>query len=85
MVIDDDNVREWGTSDWSKKSAEYAAMNYVPISMKNDFKRIYPDGISKAAAQYDPAEWPQVQAPAQAQPAPQAAGTEEAGEFEDAA
>ena len=52
MIIADDDVREWGTSDWDKKSAEYSAMGYTPVSMRNDFAKIYPDGISKAESQY---------------------------------
>lgn len=52
MIVADDNVREWGTQDWAKKSADYAAMGYVPISMKNEFAKIYPDNITRAAKQY---------------------------------
>ena len=52
MVIADDNVREWGTQDREKKSAEYKAKGYTPISMKNDFAKIYPDGITKGETQY---------------------------------
>ena len=52
MVVADDNVREWGTQDWEKKSADYKAKGYTPISMKNDFAKIYPDGITKAETQY---------------------------------
>ena len=47
MVVADDSVRDWGTQDWEKKSAEYSAQGYVPISMKNDFVQIYKDGITK--------------------------------------
>ncbi len=53
MVVADDNVREWGTQDWATKSADYKAKGYVPISMKNDFAKIYPDNISKAEKQYN--------------------------------
>lgn len=52
MIVADDGVREWGTQNWETKSAEYIAKGYVPISMANDFAQIYPDGITKAAAQY---------------------------------
>lgn len=52
MVVADDSVREWGTQDWEKKSKDYKEQGYVPISMKNDFKEIYPESISKADKQY---------------------------------
>lgn len=52
MVVADDNVREWGTEDWAEKSAEYIAQGYIPISMRNDFAVIYPDGIVPAELQY---------------------------------
>ena len=52
MIVADDNVREWGTQDWATKSADYKAKGYTPISMKNDFKQIYHDGIAKAKEQY---------------------------------
>ncbi|MBR1560135.1 MAG: haloacid dehalogenase-like hydrolase, partial [Clostridia bacterium] len=55
MVVADDTEREWGTQDWEKKSAEYAAQGYIPISMKSDFAQIYSDLISKAEVQYVPA------------------------------
>ena len=55
MVVADDAEREWGTQDWAEKSAAYAAQGYIPISMKNDFARIYSDLISKAEVQYVPA------------------------------
>ena len=54
MIVADDNVREWGTQDWEKKSADYAARGFIPISMKNDFAKIYPDSITKAEQQYMP-------------------------------
>ncbi len=57
MVVADDNVREWGTQDWAQKSAEYIAKGYVPISMKDDFARIYPEGITRAAVQYQKRDW----------------------------
>ena len=53
MVIADDNVREWGTQDTQTKSEGYRAKGYTPISMKNDFAKIYPDGITKATNQYN--------------------------------
>ena len=52
MVVADDNVREWGTQDWEKKSADYTAKGFVPISMKNEFAQIYVDGITRAETQY---------------------------------
>ena len=52
MIIADDTEREWGTQDWAEKSAEYKEKGYIPVSMKNDFARIYPDGITIAAEQY---------------------------------
>ena len=52
MIVADDNVREWGTQDWAAKSADYISKGYTPISMKNDFKQIYPEGITKAREQY---------------------------------
>jgi hypothetical protein len=56
MIVADDNEREWGTQDWEKKSAEYIEKGYTPISMKNDFTVIYPEGITKAEQQYVPVE-----------------------------
>ncbi|MBP5294069.1 MAG: haloacid dehalogenase-like hydrolase [Clostridia bacterium] len=52
MVVGDDTVREWGPQNWDEKSAEYRAVGYIPISMKNDFAKIYPDEITKADLQY---------------------------------
>ena len=52
MIVADDAVREWGTQDWEKKSAEYSAMGYTPVSMKNEFAQIYPEAITKAQEQY---------------------------------
>ena len=49
MVIADDNEREWGTQNWDEKSAEYIEKGFAPISMKQDFAVIYPEGITKAA------------------------------------
>ncbi len=52
MVVADDSVREWGKQDWQTKSAEYTAKGWISISMKNDFAKIYPDGITRAEEQY---------------------------------
>lgn len=57
MVVADDNVREWGTQSWEKKSAEYLAMGYVPVSMKDDFAQIYPEGITRTETQYQARDW----------------------------
>lgn len=56
MVIADDAEREWGKQDWEAKSADYRAKGYVPVSMKNDFAKIYPVVITRAAQQYTPDE-----------------------------
>lgn len=56
MIVADDNEREWGTQDWEEKSADYTAKGFIPISMKTDFAKIYPDGITKAAEQYVPVD-----------------------------
>ena len=53
-IIADENEREWGTQNWDEKSAEYIEKGFVPISMKQDFAVIYPEGITKAAEQYIP-------------------------------
>ena len=58
MVVADDSEREWGKQNWEEKSAGYIEKGYIPISMKNDFAKIYPDGITKAAEQYVPADVP---------------------------
>ena len=58
MIVADDGFREWGKQDWDTKSAEYRAKGYIPISMKDDFAMIYPDGITRADVQYRPAELP---------------------------
>ena len=52
MIVADDAEREWGTQDWNEKSEQYAAAGYIPVSMKNDFARIYPEQITKAEVQY---------------------------------
>ena len=59
MVVADDNVREWGRQDWTEKSAEYISKGYIPISMKTDFARIYPEGIMPAAEQFTEPEVPE--------------------------
>ena len=56
MIVADDDVREWGTQDWDTKSADYINKGFIPISMKDDFSVIYPNGITKAAQQYVPAD-----------------------------
>lgn len=56
MIVADDSEREWGTQNWEEKSAEYAEKGFVPISMKDDFTVIYPDGITKAEQQYTPVD-----------------------------
>ena len=56
MIVADDNVREWGAQDWAAKSADYAAKGFIPVSMKDDFAVIYPEGITKAPQQYLPPE-----------------------------
>ena len=56
MVVGDDTVREWGPQNWDEKSEEYRAKGYIPISMKNDFAKIYPDVITRADQQYVPIE-----------------------------
>ena len=50
MIINDDTDRDWAGEDWAENSAKYAAMGYQPISIKNEFKNIYKDGVEKAAA-----------------------------------
>ena len=52
MIVADDTEREWGKQNWDTKSQEYLAKGYVPISMKNDFLKIYDDKVTKAALQY---------------------------------
>ena len=48
MVLCDDNVRENGNLEKAKKIKEVADKNgYRTISMKNDFKTIYGDGVEK--------------------------------------
>ena len=56
MVVADDTEREWGKQDWKTKSKEYEAKGFIPVSMKTDFAKIYPDGITIAERQYVPAD-----------------------------
>ncbi|MCR4832990.1 MAG: haloacid dehalogenase-like hydrolase [Butyrivibrio sp.] len=56
MIVADDDVREWGTQNWEEKSASYKEQGYVPISMKNDFYKIYPDTIIRSEQQYNEVE-----------------------------
>ena len=51
MIVADDDVREWGKQNWEEKAAENREKGYVPVSMKNDFAQIYPEGIVPAAEQ----------------------------------
>ena len=77
MVVADDAVREWGKQDWEAKSAEYIAKGYIPVSMKNDFAQIYPEGITRAEVQYQKPEVQPAPAPQEteaAQPEAAAAG-----------
>ena len=57
MIVADDDVREWGKQNWEEKSAEYEEKGYTPISMKNDFLQIYPEGITRADEQYHKSDW----------------------------
>ena len=52
MIVADDDVREWGTQNWEEKSASYTEQGFIPISMKNDFFKIYPDTIQRSEEQY---------------------------------
>ena len=52
MIVADDDVREWGTQNWEEKSAAYTEQGFIPISMKNDFFKIYPDTIQRSEEQY---------------------------------
>ena len=56
MIVADDTEREWGMQSWEEKSEEYIGMGYIPVSMKDDFAQIYPEGITKAETQYEGAE-----------------------------
>ena len=57
MIVADDDVRDWGQQNWEEKAAENREKGYVPVSMKNDFAQIYPEGIVPAAEQFtEPAQ-----------------------------
>ncbi len=59
MIVADDAEREWGRQDWEEKSSAYVEQGYVPISMKNDFAKIYPDGVTISDEQFvEPEEAP---------------------------
>lgn len=45
-------VAKNGKQDWEEKSREYIEEGYIPVSMKMDFKEIYPPGIVPAEKQY---------------------------------
>ena len=57
MIVGDDTVREWGPQNWEEKSAEWSGMGYIPVSMKNDFAMIYPEGVTIAAEQFHEHAW----------------------------
>ena len=57
MIVADDNVREWGTQDWAAKSEDYASKGFIPVSMKNEFTQIYPEGITPAEEQFHEINW----------------------------
>ena len=73
MVVADDNEGEWGKQNWEEKSAGYIEKGHIPISMKNDFAKIYPDRITKAAEQYVPADVPAAAEQGEAEALPDAA------------
>nr|WP_297707832.1 histidine-type phosphatase [uncultured Butyrivibrio sp.] len=52
MVVADDADREWGKQDFAEKSKDYKQMGYEPVSMRNDFLKIYPDSVKKADQQF---------------------------------
>ena len=58
MIVADDAEREWGRQDWEEKSSAYVEQGYVPISMKNDFAKIYPDGVTISDEQFVEPEAP---------------------------
>ena len=50
MVLADDDVREWGDPESAaEKKASYEAMGVGTISMRDDFRTIYGDGVVKDA------------------------------------
>lgn len=52
MLVNDDKVREWGPEDWASQSEKWAGMGYTPVSMAQDFGKIYPAGIVPSDSQY---------------------------------
>ncbi len=54
MVLADDDVREWGDPESAaEKKASYEEMGIGTISMRDDFKTIYGDGVTKAEVPQD--------------------------------
>ncbi len=51
MIVADDPERNWVNQDWAKKSEDYQAQGFKPVSMKNEFVQIYQDGITLAETQ----------------------------------
>ena len=49
MIINDDTDRDWSGEDWEENSKKYSDMGYQPVSIKNEFKNLYKEGIEKAA------------------------------------
>ena len=50
-VLDDDGSEDSSETD-AVSEDEYTEQGYVPISMKNDFLKIYPDTIKRSDEQY---------------------------------
>ena len=49
LLVADDETREYGSeAAWATKSAEQAALGFNSISMKNEFARIYNDGVTRS-------------------------------------
>ena len=53
MLVNDDKVREWGPEDWTSQSEKWSGMGYTPMSMSQDFGKIYPAGIVPSEKQYE--------------------------------
>ena len=51
MIINDDTDRDWAGEDWEENSKKYSDMGYQPVSIKNEFKNLYKEGIEKAVLQ----------------------------------
>ena len=51
MLVNDDADRDWAGEDWEKNSEKYNAMGYQSVSIKNEFKNLYKEGIKKAQTQ----------------------------------